>query len=480
MRATTGQGQQNQPGGRRRSSLRRRGSVRPQDLVNQLFPFGSLSDDESSAAIGSAASTNSLVHLAGEAAPDCDCGAPKVSQRISAAVRSPVGGLITDGPDTAAVQAAPPPRASASFAWRKKGKLSSANGSNGSITALPTLRIIDARPELSAKGNSLIGKGHEVVSRLGQGAATLQFADMGNIKVVRNSFNALVAALDVEDDPSWHQSLHASGWLLHIRSLMKGATAISQLLEAGDPVLVHCSDGWDRTAQLCSLSQILSDPYFRTIEGLQILIQKDWEAFGYQFRSRIGFGAAGSEISPVFVQWLDAVWQVLQQFPSEFEYQESLLLTLLEAAYSRWFCDFLCDTEKATREHCCQSEDSFISVWALIDHMRAAFENPLYRYASSTAASSEAQVLEPNSEVRALSVWTAAYLSKTLGQRKWNAKSTREVFLSRVVVEQQRELEALRALNTNHEMIGGLRMGPIGGLGGPTEAAECTAEGEHY
>lgn len=29
------------------------------------------------------------------------------------------------------------------------------------------------------------------------------------------------------------------------------------MLEAGDPVLVHCSDGWDRTSQICSLAQLL-------------------------------------------------------------------------------------------------------------------------------------------------------------------------------------------------------------------------------
>lgn len=41
-------------------------------------------------------------------------------------------------------------------------------------------------------------------------------------------------------------------------------------LEAGDPVLVHCSDGWDRTAQLASLSQLLLDPYYRTLDGFQV------------------------------------------------------------------------------------------------------------------------------------------------------------------------------------------------------------------
>ena len=32
------------------------------------------------------------------------------------------------------------------------------------------------------------------------------------------------------------------------------------------PVLVHCSDGWDRTPQVVPLAQLMLDPYYRTIE----------------------------------------------------------------------------------------------------------------------------------------------------------------------------------------------------------------------
>lgn len=32
------------------------------------------------------------------------------------------------------------------------------------------------------------------------------------------------------------------------------------------PVLVHCSDGWDRTPQIVALAELLLDPYYRTIE----------------------------------------------------------------------------------------------------------------------------------------------------------------------------------------------------------------------
>lgn len=53
-------------------------------------------------------------------------------------------------------------------------------------------------------------------------------------------------------------------------------------------MLIHCSDGWDRTSQIVSLAELAIDPYFRTIEGFFVLIEKDWVYFGHQFALRCG------------------------------------------------------------------------------------------------------------------------------------------------------------------------------------------------
>ena len=54
----------------------------------------------------------------------------------------------------------------------------------------------------------------------------------------------------------------------------------------GTSVLVHCSDGWDRTAQLTSLASICLDPFYRTTLGLEALIEREWLHAGHKFDAR--------------------------------------------------------------------------------------------------------------------------------------------------------------------------------------------------
>ena len=154
----------------------------------------------------------------------------------------------------------------------------------------PVLRICDCRPVLNAKANAAMGKGHEVTSRLGgDGCATLEFFDVANIHAMRKSFDACAEACRRSDD-DFLVDVHASRWPHHLGAVLRGAAVVARHLEAGDPVLVHCSDGWDRTAQVCALAQLLLDPYFRTTDGFRTLIDKDFCAFGYMFRERAGLG----------------------------------------------------------------------------------------------------------------------------------------------------------------------------------------------
>ena len=62
---------------------------------------------------------------------------------------------------------------------------------------------------------------------------------------------------------------------------------------------------------MISLVQILSDPYYRTIAGFKVLIEKDWLAFGYRFSYRGNHTQPQQQaIAPFFFQFLDCVHQV--------------------------------------------------------------------------------------------------------------------------------------------------------------------------
>lgn len=83
-------------------------------------------------------------------------------------------------------------------------------------------------------------------------------------------------------------------------------------------VLVHCGDGWDRTSQLCALSLLLIDPYFRTIDGFAVLIEKEFISFGDPFYLRLGLRGRSEEQIPIFIQFLDCVTQIMSQYPLSF------------------------------------------------------------------------------------------------------------------------------------------------------------------
>ncbi|KAG6180057.1 hypothetical protein E4U36_005148 [Claviceps purpurea] len=150
--------------------------------------------------------------------------------------------------------------------------------------------IVDARPTINAMVNQVQGMGSENMDKYK--FATKSFLSIENIHVMRNSLNKVVEALkdaDVSPLPPNRELLHQSGWLRHIHDVLDGSAIIARRIGISHShVLIHCSDGWDRTSQLSALAQIMLDPYFRTIDGFIVLVEKDWLSFGHMFRLRSG------------------------------------------------------------------------------------------------------------------------------------------------------------------------------------------------
>ncbi|PSN68030.1 phosphatases II [Corynespora cassiicola Philippines] len=151
--------------------------------------------------------------------------------------------------------------------------------------------IVDARPTVNAYAMQAVGLGSEKMDYYP--GAEKAYLGIDNIHVMRRSLDYIVEALKESDFlnlPPNRNLLAKSGWIKHISNILDGTALIARTVGImHSHVLIHCSDGWDRTSQLSALSQICLDPYYRTLEGFIVLVEKDWLSFGHMFRHRSGF-----------------------------------------------------------------------------------------------------------------------------------------------------------------------------------------------
>ncbi len=172
-------------------------------------------------------------------------------------------------------------------------------------------------------------------------------------KRIRASFKKLMracvpSAASSQADQSFLKMVEASEWLLLLQSLMQLSGAVVDILDIQGASMMLClEDGWDITAQVCSIAQLCLDPYYRTVEGFRVLIDKEWLALGHRFNHRSNLSNPNQEsgITPMFLQFLDVVHQIHIQFPMAFEFNQYYLKFLAYHHVSCRFHTFLCDCE---------------------------------------------------------------------------------------------------------------------------------------
>ncbi|KAF3006663.1 hypothetical protein E8E13_008384 [Curvularia kusanoi] len=299
--------------------------------------------------------------------------------------------------------------------------------------------IVDARPTVNAYAMQAVGLGSEKMDHYP--GAEKAYLGIDNIHVMRKSLNTVIDALkesDLTSFPPNQQLLAKSNWVKHTANILDGVALIARRLSA--------------------LSQILLDPYYRTMEGFIVLVEKDWLSYGHMFRHRSGFlshekwftienerierkndgqgggnafenalrGAKGffnrqnesneslnqlpetnstenvgdvsdatatkpsskigaaeehritkvNELSPVFHQFLDCVYQLQYQHPTRFEFSERFLRRLLYHLYSCQYGTFLFDNEKERME--ARAKERTRSVWDYFLCRKHEFLNPKY------------------------------------------------------------------------------------------------------
>ncbi|KAJ2716602.1 phosphatidylinositol-3-phosphatase ymr1 [Coemansia spiralis] len=147
--------------------------------------------------------------------------------------------------------------------------------------------IIDARPTTNAVVNRAVGAGSENMDHYKR--CRKVYLGIDNIHVMRDALDRLAHELQATGDKRAGQLQSAqTRWLGHIENILVGVRTIVEAVQQGNHVVVHCSDGWDRTAQLTSLAQLCLDPFYRTMRGFAVLVEKEWVSFGHQFTQRCG------------------------------------------------------------------------------------------------------------------------------------------------------------------------------------------------
>jgi myotubularin-related protein 1/2 len=218
----------------------------------------------------------------------------------------------------------------------------------------PILYIVDCRSRASAMANRAAGAGYE--SQTNYVSSRLEFYNIPNIHAVRESLRGVTSVVlnpsaNPGTDLNFSKQIEDSQWLTNARLIIKASHETAAQLHRGIPVLVHCSHGWDRTAQVCTISQLFLDPFYRTMDGFAVLIEKEWCSFGHPFFMRCGHGhekgqRSEDDISPIFLQCVDCIWQIVKQFPSYFEFNTRYLLTLADHIYSCRFGTFLFSSDQ--------------------------------------------------------------------------------------------------------------------------------------
>ena len=172
------------------------------------------------------------------------------------------------------------------------------------------LALLDCRPLIAAVANRFKGGGTE--SRSLYEYSSYEHLGIANVHAVKSAARQAYGG-------------DTTAWLKLQSVLLRAAARTAELLSRGVNVLLHCSDGWDRTPQVSCLAQLLLDGHYRTRRGFALLIEKEWLAFGHKFATRRALGM------PIFVQFLDAVEQLRLQNAAAFEFNEFFLLALAAA-----------------------------------------------------------------------------------------------------------------------------------------------------
>ena len=161
---------------------------------------------------------------------------------------------------------------------------------------------------------------------------------------LRDAHKALIKTLANDRTVPSVAAVGESGWYDLVSSVLAYSGSIAALigLEKAS-VLVALESGWDLTAVLIALSQVLLDGAYRTFDGIQTLIEREFLSFGHRF-SHNGISDQQQAPLPVFMLFLDCLTQIVAQNTTCFQFTPFYLEVIAYHVYSGRFSTFLLDS----------------------------------------------------------------------------------------------------------------------------------------
>ena len=268
------------------------------------------------------------------------------------------------------------------------------------------LNIYDIRPNTNSLVNRFKGGNDRIENYAKSRVITCEIDTIQNLHNAYDSLTNMSQGDKIMNNQKFWSSLESTTWYEYVRCCLKYADNIVSDLLKNETILLHCETGTDYTPIISSLAQLLIDPYYRTLTGFAVLVQKEWLSFGFPFGIRhgifIGMEANEQEISPLFILWLDCIHQLLHQFPNAFEFNSELLLFLAENCNSNLYGTFLFNNQKEREMH-----DAYIkttSVWSDVLYQRKRFMNLYYSKEHNT------DIIMPNCAFYKIKFWDEHFM----------------------------------------------------------------------
>ncbi|CAH8604688.1 unnamed protein product [Schistosoma curassoni] len=296
------------------------------------------------------------------------------------------------------------------------------------------------------------------------------------LSLVREALAAAVAgatALDALDAFAQQQLQQEQCLLAEKQRRASKEQSFEEAKLRGSCVLVQSRKGTDRAILVASLIQIILNPESRTIQGFQELIDHTWLNAGHPFADRCQNSAFSlkppKDESPVFILFLDCVWQLLRQYPNSFEFTDELLCIIAKHAYFSEYGTFLGNSSQE-REQLDISSRTF-SLWSYINQpfVTSRLQNPFYSGEKNDDNSQSTTIIDgsyacwPCLSAQALDIWEELYQHQLVGINPslWNLpRVMARVIKDKFEAERNRTIQLRKTLDQlmNEAINAGLQL----------------------